>query len=73
MGPKIASLYSSTIRRRGFCGDLMAIIMPASVRALLLVYACVCVPARLRGCASGSVDSADSRSKQWSAVPEARL
>lgn len=27
----------------------------------------------MRGCAPDSVDSADSRSKQWSAVPEARL
>lgn len=39
VGPKIASLYSSMIRTHGFRGDLIAIIMPASVRALLLVYA----------------------------------
>lgn len=43
VGPKIASLYSSLIRTHGFCGDLIAIIMPASVRALLPV--CVCVSA----------------------------
>lgn len=56
VGPKIASLYSSLIRRRGF---LITIIMLASV--LLLVYACVCVSARMRGCTPRSVDSAVSQ------------
>lgn len=41
MGPKIASLCPSLIRTHGFCGDLIAIIMPASVQAALFVYVCV--------------------------------
>lgn len=48
VGPKIASLYSSMIGTHGFRGDLIAIIMPASVWALLLlVYAGVCVHVRM--------------------------
>lgn len=41
VGPKIASLCPSLIRTHGFCGDLIAIIMPASVQAALFVYVCV--------------------------------
>lgn len=75
MGPKIESFYSSLIRGRfASCWwDLIALLKPVFVQARLLVYACVCVPVRMRSCVPGSVDSADSWSKQWSVVPEARL
>lgn len=58
MEPKIASLSSSMIGTHGFRGDLIAITMPASVCALLLVSA------SNMAAAQGSVDSADSRNKQ---------
>lgn len=75
MGPKIASFYSSLIRGRFASSwwDLIALLKPVFVQARLLVYACVCVPVHMRSCVPGSVDSADSWSKQWSIVPEARL
>lgn len=77
MGPKIASFYSTLIRGRFASSwwDLIALLKPVFVQARLLVYSCVCVPVRMRirSCVPGSVDSADSQSKQWSLVPEARL